>query len=210
VVLTESNGKATGSARSVKGFDVHEAISACSDLLDQFGGHMYAAGLSMPVENVEAFRERFERVVRERMPEEMRIPVEEIDLELGLDQINDRLVRDVQHMAPFGPRNMRPVFLSRGVVDSGSARIVGEDHLKLSLHPPGKPHKRFDAIAFRQGRHFDTVKSGEPFSIIYVLEENIWQGRKSLQLNVKDIKAGVDGVLENEPADRATGSVAMA
>ena len=179
VVLTESNGKASGSARSVKGFDVHEAIAACADLLDQFGGHMYAAGLSMPVENVEAFRERFERVVRERMPAELRIPVEEIDLEIGLDLINDRLVRDVQHMAPFGPRNMRPVFLSRGVVDSGSARIVGEDHLKLVVHSPGKPNKRFDAIAFRQGRHFDTVKSGEPFSMLYVLEENIWQGRKS-------------------------------
>jgi single-stranded-DNA-specific exonuclease len=210
VVLTESNGKASGSARSVKGFDVHEAIAACADLLDQFGGHMYAAGLSMPVENVEAFRERFERVVRERMPAEMRIPVEEIDLEIGLDLINDRLVRDVQHMAPFGPRNMRPVFLSRGVVDSGSARIVGEDHLKLMVHPPGKPNKRFDAIGFRLGKHFETVKSGEPFSILYVLEENIWQGRKSLQLNVKDIKAGVEGLLENEPANEASGSVTMA
>ena len=210
VVLTESNGKASGSARSVKGFDVHEAIAACADLLDQYGGHMYAAGLSMPVENVDAFRERFERVVRERMPVELRLPVEEIDLEIGLDLINDRLVRDVQHMAPFGPRNMRPVFLSRGVVDSGGARIVGEDHLKLSVHPPGKPEKRFDAIAFRQGRHFDTVKSGEPFSILYVLEENLWQGRRTLQLNIKDIKAGVEGILEHAPADGTPRSAAMA
>ena len=210
VVLTESNGKASGSARSVKGFDVHEAIAACADLLDQFGGHMYAAGLSMPVENVEAFRERFEQVVRERMPAEMRIPVEEIDLELGLDMITDRLVRDVQHMAPFGPRNMRPVFLSRGVVDSGAARIVGEDHLKLTVHPPGKPNKRYDAIAFRMGRHFDTVKSGEPFSILYVLEENVWQGRTTLQLNVKDIKPGTEGLLENETMNEASGSVTVA
>lgn len=205
VVLTESNGKASGSARSVKGFDVHEAISACADLLDQFGGHMYAAGLSMPVENVDAFRERFELVVRERMPESMRTPEEEIDLEIGLELINDRLVRDVQHMAPFGPRNMRPVFLSRGVVDSGSARIVGEDHLKLSVHPPGKPGKRFDAIAFRQGRHLDLVRSGEPFSILYVLEENIWQGRHSLQLNIKDIKPGAQGVVEGDTVTESTG-----
>jgi single-stranded-DNA-specific exonuclease len=210
VVLTESNGKASGSARSVKGFDVHEAISACADLLDQFGGHMYAAGLSMPVENVDAFRDRFEQVVRERMPESMRIPEEEIDLEIGLDLINDRLVRDVQHMAPFGPRNMRPVFLSRGVVDNGHARIVGEDHLKLTLHPPGKPGKRFDAIAFRQGRHFDMVKSGEPFSILYVLEENVWQGRTALQLNIKDIKPGVEGLLEDERTNATAGSITMA
>ena len=210
VVLTESNGKASGSARSVKGFDVHEAISACADLLDQFGGHMYAAGLSMPVENVDAFRDRFEAFVRERMPESMRIPEEEIDLEIGLDLINDRLVRDVQHMAPFGPRNMRPVFLSRGVVDSGSARIVGEDHLKLCVHPPEDPRKRFDAIAFRQGRHFDLVKSGEPFSILYVLEENIWQGRHTLQLNIKDIKHGTQGLLEGEAVSEKTGMNTLA
>ena len=140
----------------------------------------------------------------------MRIPVEEIDLELGLDMINDRLVRDVQHMAPFGPRNMRPVFLSRGVVDSGGARVVGEDHLKLNVHPPGKPNKRFDAIAFRMGKHFDIVKSGEPFSILYVLEENVWQGRTTLQLNVKDIKAGVEGLLENATMNEASGSVTVA
>ena len=168
---------------------------------------MYAAGLSMPVENVEAFRERFERVVRETMPPEMRIPVEEIDLEIGLELINDRLVRDVQHMAPFGPRNMRPVFLSRGVVDSGGARIVGEDHLKLTVHAPTRPNKRFDAIAFRQGKHFDMVKSGEPFSILYVLEENIWQGRRSLQLNVKDIKAGTEGLLENEHVNESSKAI---
>ncbi len=205
VVLTESNGKASGSARSVKGFDVHEAISACAHLLDQFGGHMYAAGLSMPVENVDAFRERFEEVVRARMPENLRVPEEEIDLEIGLDRVSDRLVRDVQHMAPFGPCNMRPVFLSRGVVDSGSARIVGDDHLKLVVHAPGKPGKRFDAIAFRQGRHFDLVKSGEPFSILYTLEENVWQGRHSLQLNIKDIKPGSQGLLEDEPVGENAG-----
>ncbi len=210
VVLTESNGKASGSARSVKGFDVHEAIGACADLLEQFGGHMYAAGLSLPLENVGAFRDRFERVVRERMSEELRVPEEEIDLEIPFDRITDRLCRDVAHMAPFGPHNMRPVFLARGVVDSGSARIVGEDHLKLSLHPPGQPGKRLDAIAFRQGRHLDLVRSGEPFSVLYTLEENIWQGRRSLQLNIKDIKPGTEGVLEGEAVAEGTGVNSLA
>ena len=198
VVLTESNGKASGSARSVKGFDVHDAIAACADLLDQFGGHMYAAGLTMPIENVPAFRERFEKVVRERMPANLRIPEEEVDLELGLDRITDRFVRDVQRMAPFGPKNMRPVFLARGVVDSGHARTVGDDHLKMQLHHPDHPQKRIEAIAFKQAHHFELVKSGEPFSVLYVVEENEWQGRKNLQLNIKDIKAGTVAVLEDE------------
>ncbi|MBK9760833.1 MAG: single-stranded-DNA-specific exonuclease RecJ [Flavobacteriales bacterium] len=198
VVLTESNGKASGSARSVKGFDVHDAIAACADLLDQFGGHMYAAGLTMPIENVPAFRERFEKVVRERMPANLRIPEEEVDLELGLDRLTDRFVRDVQRMAPFGPKNMRPVFLARGVVDSGHARTVGDDHLKMQLHHPDHPQKRIEAIAFKQAHHFELVKSGEPFSVLYVVEENEWQGRKNLQLNIKDIKAGTVAVLEDE------------
>ncbi|MBL7984819.1 MAG: single-stranded-DNA-specific exonuclease RecJ [Flavobacteriales bacterium] len=202
VVLTASNGKATGSARSVKGFDVHEAISACADLLDQFGGHMYAAGLTMPVENVEKFKERFEAVVRERMPAHLRIPEEEIDQEIALDRITDRFVRDVQRMAPFGPCNMRPVFLTRGVVDSGRARLVGESHLKLQVMDPAHPEKRIEAIAFKQAHHIELVKSGEPFSILYVVEENEWQGRRDVQLNIKDIQAG-NAPVEITPAGEA-------
>lgn len=204
VVLTESNGKASGSARSVRGFDVHEAISACADLLDQFGGHMYAAGLTLPLENVDAFRERFEQVVRERMPETLRTPQEEIDQEITLDRITDRFVRVLQHMAPFGPHNMRPVFLTRNVVDTGRARIVGEDHLRLQLQHPGQPGRRLDAIAFRQGQHLDLVKSGAPFSMLYVVEENEWQGRVNLQLNIKDIKPGIDRLFDDPPGDQAT------
>lgn len=196
VVLTESQGKAAGSARSVKGFDVYEAISACSDLLEQFGGHTYAAGLTLPLENVPKFRERFEEVVRATLPEQLRTPEEEVDLELPLNEVNNRLLNVIQYMAPFGPGNMRPVFLSRGVKDMGQARIVGVDHLKLSLVDAQHPLHRFDAIAFRQGHHLDLVKSGRPFSMLYVLEENEWQGRKTLQLNIKDIKEGVEGVLD--------------
>lgn len=198
IILTESNGKAAGSARSVKDFDLYEAIGACSDLLEQYGGHMYAAGLTMPLENVEKFSERFEQVVRERMRPEQRIPIEEIDMELSFNDVDMKLMNTLNHMAPFGPGNMKPVFLTRGVVDSGGARVVGEAHLKMSLMHPGDPGKRFEAIAFRQAHHDELVNSGEPFSVLYTMEENEWQGRTTLQLNVKDIKAGTEGVLTKE------------
>jgi single-stranded-DNA-specific exonuclease len=132
--------------------------------------------------------------------------VEEVDEVLDLERVTDRLARALNHMAPFGPANMRPVFASIGVVDSGRCRIVGEDHLKLALHPPGRPERAIDAIAFRQGRHLDMVKSGEPFSVLYTIEENEWQGRKSLQLNIKDIKAGVADVIEEPLVVHAAGN----
>ncbi len=198
VVLTESNGQAVGSARSVKGFDVYEAINACSDLLDQFGGHMYAAGLTMPIGNVDAFRQRFEATVRATITPEQRIPEEEIDLEIGLDQITTPLVRVLHHLAPYGPGHMKPVFLTRGVVQVGAPRIVGEHHLKMTLAMPGSDLP-FDAIAFKQAHHLDMVSSGQPFSVLYVIEENEWNGHVSVQLNVKDMRAGVDHVLVHEP-----------
>ena len=202
IVLTESNGKAVGSARSVRGFDVYEAISACSDLLEQFGGHMYAAGLTMPMENVAAFTERFEAVVRATLDPACRIPVEDVDMEVPLSEITDRLVRVLRHMAPYGPANMRPVFLTRAVVDTGSARIVGADHLKLTVRSAEGGGQAFDAIAFKQAHHFELVKSGAPFSLLYTVEENEWQGRRSIQLNIKDIKAGSVALLEGETAAR--------
>lgn len=208
VVLTESNGKAAGSARSVKGYDVYEAISACADLLEQYGGHTYAAGLTLPLENVGKFRERFEEVVRATLADHLRTPEEEVDIELPLNDVNNRLLQVIQHMAPFGPGNMRPVFLSRGVKDMGAARIVGQDHLKLSLVDVTHPIHRYDAIAFRQAHHLELVKSGQPFSILYVLEENEWQGRKTLQLNIKDIKPGTDGVLFGETSPHHATSAA--
>lgn len=198
IILTESNGKAAGSARSVKDFDLYEAIGACSDLLEQYGGHMYAAGLTMPVENVGKFAERFEQVVRERMLPEQRIPIEEVDMELDLAQVDMKLMNTLNHMGPFGPGNMKPVFLTRGVVDTGAARVVGEAHLKMSLMDPRDSSKRFEAIAFRQAHHDELVHSGEPFSVLYTIEENEWQGRTTLQLNVKDIKPGVEGLLITE------------
>ena len=202
IVLTESNGKVVGSARSVKGFDVYEAISACSDLLEQYGGHMYAAGLTMPLDHVEAFQQRFEEVVRATISPASRIPMEEVDMEIGLGDIDDRLVNILRHMAPFGPANMRPVFLVRGLVDTGSARIVGNDHLKLTLRSMDGHGPRYDAIAFKQAQHYEMVKRGDPFSALFVIEDNEWQGRTTVQLNIKDIKVGVDAPLEAALVDR--------
>jgi single-stranded-DNA-specific exonuclease len=202
VVLTESQGKAVGSARSVKGFDVYEAIHACSDLLEQFGGHMYAAGLSMPLANVDAFRVRFEAVVRESIDPALRMPEEEVDAEVRLMDLDDKLARILHHMEPYGPGNMRPVFLCRGVVDTGSARIVGEDHLKLALRMAGSNGPTLDAIGFRLGAHLERVKSGEPFSVLFTLEENEWNGRRTLQLNIKDLKGEVKDVLVGEEQSR--------
>ena len=203
VVLTESQGKAVGSARSVKGFDVYEAISACSELLDQFGGHTYAAGLTMPLENVATFRARFEAAVRATIDPALRTPEEEVDAEVHLAVLNDRLARVLHHMAPYGPGNMKPVFLTRGVVDTGNARIVGEDHLKMTLRMAGAPGPTIDAIAFRMAGFYEQVKSGEPFSVIHTLEENEWNGRTTLQLNIRDIKFQVKEVLVNESDSRA-------
>ena len=208
IVLTESNGKVAGSARSVKGFDVYEAISACSDLLEQFGGHTYAAGLTLDPANLETFRRRFEEVVRGTLREEQRTPEEEVDAEITLRDINDRFVRVLHHMAPYGPGNMRPVFLTRGVVDKGWARIVGENHLKMNLADPNDPRRELDAIAFRQGHHMDLVRSGAPFSVIYTLEENTWNGRTTVQMNIKDIKPGTADLLVNEPLASAVGEPA--
>ncbi|MBC3539539.1 single-stranded-DNA-specific exonuclease RecJ [Rufibacter sediminis] len=186
IILTESNGKATGSARSVHGFDVHQAILACSDLLDQFGGHMYAAGLTLPVENVPAFRERFEQIVAETILEEQRVPMVEIDMPLELHQINQKFFNILKQMEPFGPGNMAPVFMSTCVYDTGSARVVGDAHLKLRLTQDGETF--FDAIAFGMAEYYPRIQKGIPFDVCYCIEENVFRGNVTLQLRIKDIR----------------------
>ncbi|WP_192822527.1 single-stranded-DNA-specific exonuclease RecJ [Rufibacter sp. LB8] len=186
IILTESNGKATGSARSVHGFDVHQAILACSDLLDQFGGHMYAAGLTMPVENVPAFREKFEQIVVSTILEEQRVPMVEIDTTLDFNQINQKFFNILKQMEPFGPGNMAPVFMSTCVYDTGSARVVGDAHLKLRLTQDGDTS--FDAIAFGMAEYYPRILKGIPFDVCYCVEENVFRGNVTLQLRVKDIR----------------------
>ncbi|MFO7938314.1 MAG: single-stranded-DNA-specific exonuclease RecJ [Bacteroidales bacterium] len=190
VILTSSNGLATGSARSVVGYDIYQAIEACSDLLENFGGHMYAAGLTMKIENLDLFRQRFEAYVRETIREDQLQPQVDIDAELGLEEINDKFFRILRQFQPFGPGNMAPVFLARNVSDSGDGRIVGasKEHLKLSLVQEAAPFANFPAIAFQQGQHYKAIHSGSPFDICYSVDENEFRGRTTLQLNIKDIK----------------------
>lgn len=188
IVLTESNGKATGSARSVKDFDVYDAIEACSDLLEQFGGHKYAAGLTLKLENLAAFQQKFEEVVSATIQDHMLIPEIEIDEEIELSDITPKFFRVLNQFSPFGPGNMAPVFMSKNLVDKGAVRIVGNNHLKMDLHAPGKENETFSAIAFSQAKHFDEVLRKKTFSACYSIEENVFNGFSSLQLNVKDMK----------------------
>ena len=123
-------------------------------------------------------------------------------METGIGDIDHRPVNILRHMTPYGPANMRPVFLVRGLVDTGSARIVGNDHLKLTLRSMDGQGPRYDAIAFKQAQHYEMVKRGDPFSALFVIEDNEWQGRTTVQLNIKDIKVGVDAPLEAALVDR--------
>jgi single-stranded-DNA-specific exonuclease len=185
IVLTESNGMATGSARSVNGYDIHEAITQCSDLLEQFGGHKYAAGMTLKLENVELFRQKFEKIVSESITEDQLIPVVEIDMELNPDEIDPKFYRILKQFAPFGPGNMAPVFLTKNLIDDGYGRIVGANHLKLKLGKSGQPF--FDAIAFGMGEHLPKLSKRIPVDVCYSLEENHWNGKVTLQWMVKDM-----------------------
>ena len=188
IVLTESNGKATGSARSVKDFDVYNAIELCADLLEQFGGHKYAAGLTLRTENIEAFQQRFEEVVSASIEEHMLIPEIEIDAELELKNITPKFFRVLKQFAPFGPENMSPVFMTRNLVDKGYVRIVGTNHLKMDIQAAQNPRESFPAIAFGQANHFDNVLRRKIFTACYAIDENEFNGTTTLQLNIKDMK----------------------
>ncbi|MDR1172998.1 MAG: single-stranded-DNA-specific exonuclease RecJ [Bacteroidales bacterium] len=191
VILTESNGMATGSARSVEGFDLYKAIDACSDLLENFGGHMYAAGVTLKKENVAAFSKKFEDVVAASITDEQLTPNIVIDAEIDFADINPKFMRILKQFQPFGPKNMSPAFLTRNVVDTGNAKIVGKcgEHLKLDLRQTNNPQIIYPAIGFQQGEHYPIVHSGIPFNICYAIEENTFKGETRIQLQVKDIKS---------------------
>ncbi|MEZ0609221.1 single-stranded-DNA-specific exonuclease RecJ [Fibrella sp. WM1] len=187
IILTESNGKAAGSARSVAEFDVYEAIEACSELLEQFGGHTFAAGLTLPIENVDAFRQRFEEVVSARIRDEQLIPRVEIDIPLDFSEINGKFYRIMRQMSPFGPHNMSPVFRSDEVVLVGEPVVMKEKHLKFTCRQVRSGHS-FTAIGFGMAPWADHLHQGEPFSICYSIDENHYGGTSSLQLYLKDIR----------------------
>ncbi|MBT8253066.1 MAG: single-stranded-DNA-specific exonuclease RecJ [Bacteroidia bacterium] len=189
IVLTQDGEKLTGSARSVKGFDIYNALSECDDLLEKFGGHKYAAGLTMNIQHFEDFKARFEKVVAERISEHLRVQEILIDAEINIRDINPRLHRILSQFAPFGPDNMTPVFMSRDLFDTGYARPVGEDgdHLKLAV-VQGNNSQQINAIGFNLGHKYEMVGNRKKFMAAFTIDENHWNGRIDLQLKLKDIK----------------------
>ncbi|MEQ9187317.1 MAG: DHHA1 domain-containing protein, partial [Cryomorphaceae bacterium] len=188
IILTESNGKASGSARSVNGYDVHAAIERCHELLENFGGHPAAAGMTLSLKNVEAFQKRFEAVVAETIEPDQLIPTLQIDLEVDFVELTKNLLKTIDRMAPFGPGNMKPVFATYKVRDTGNSKRVGDGtHLKLEVEQEGNKGLKFSGIAFGMGDMVDQIKAADTFSVAYTLEENVYRGKSSLQLMVKDI-----------------------
>jgi len=186
IILTNTNGHIAGSARSVVGFDLYEALSECSDLLDQYGGHKYAAGLTMQRDNVSLFQERFEQVVTKSIKPEMLQPEVSIEKEINIDQIDSKFVRILNQFQPFGPQNEAPSFLSKGVTSASIAFIVGSTHLKFSIKQ--NDSISFDCIGFGLAEYVHEINTGKPFDICFCIEENTWRGKKNLQLNIKAIK----------------------
>ncbi len=190
VVLTESNGLATGSARSVKDFDLYEAIGSCSDLLESYGGHMYAAGLTMKIENISEFSRRFEEIVTRSMAGQPQVQTIDIDTKLALHEITPRFFRILRQFEPFGPHNQMPVFITEDVLDAGTSRLVGKnsEHLKLDLVEPDDSSAIYAGIAFNMSEKMPVIKSGMPFDICYSVAINEFRGKTNLQLYIRDIR----------------------
>ncbi|WP_313514163.1 single-stranded-DNA-specific exonuclease RecJ [Sphingobacterium sp.] len=186
IILTNTNGHIAGSARSVLGFDLYEALSECSDLLDQYGGHKYAAGLTMPTDNIGLFQQRFEEVVSKSIKPEMLQQEVSIEKEIRLAEIDSKFYRILQQFQPFGPQNEAPTFISKGVTMGYNAYIVGSTHLKFSVKQ--EDSTIFECIGFGLGEYVDLINSGKAFDICFSIEENSWRGKKNLQLNVKAIR----------------------
>jgi len=189
LVFTQSGDKLAASARSVKGFDVYDALHECAEFIEQFGGHKYAAGLTLLPENYEKFKAKFEEVVKTSIPEELRSPEIQIDNELFLSEISPKFFRILSQMGPFGPANMHPVFMARGLRDNGYGKPVGADesHLKLNILS-GADARTYNAIGFGLGDKHDLVKNGNSFKAAFTIDENHWNGNTSLQLLLKDIQ----------------------
>lgn len=187
IMLTESNGMLVGSARSVRGFNIHRAIESCTDLLENFGGHDFAAGLTLREENLSAFREKFEEYVKENISEAALRPELRINAELDFKDITPLFWKILKQFAPFGPGNMNPLFYAKGVFDSGYSKILKGNHLRLALKQKFKS-SAFYGIAFGKGEYYPQIHRQLPFDIAYKLEENIWEGRKTLRFLARDFK----------------------
>ena len=190
VVLTKSSELITGSARSVTGFDIYKAVENCRDLLENFGGHTYAAGLSLKEENLEAFKERFQQIATEEIIPEQMVPQIDIDAFLDLKEISPKFMSDLKKMSPFGPENQKPIFCTRGVQDYGTSKLVGRDqeHIKLEIIDSKSASSPIHGIAFGMSQYNAHIKQMKPFDICYTIEENTYNGNTTLQLQIKDIR----------------------
>ena len=187
VILTESNDKITGSARSVSGFDLYEAVLQCGDLLEKFGGHKYAAGLTMNRNNLEAFQQRFEEVVAARITSDMLTPSIEIDVPITFDAITPKFINVLRQMAPFGPENQKPVFEAKNVYVLNSLTNFKDRHIRFLAGQEGS-ETIFQAVAFDLAEHYEALARGNSFRIAFTVEENQYNGNTTVQLRVKDIK----------------------
>ena len=190
VVLTKSNGFVTGSARSVPGFDLYASIESCADILENFGGHVYAAGLTMKEENLAEFCRRMNSFVSGNISREDLTPVVEIDAKLDFSQITPKFIRILKQFQPFGPGNNNPVFLTEDVYDAGGGRKVGAGgvHLKLDLMQESQPYRQIGAIGFNMSEYYDHIKAGNAIDICYLIVENFYRGSSTVQLRLKDMK----------------------
>lgn len=187
VILTESNSKVTGSARSVNGFDLYSAILSCSDLLEKFGGHKYAAGLTLDINNLEAFQQRVEQVVSSTITDDMLIPVIDIDLPIRLDMITPKFLNILKQMAPFGPENPKPVFEAQNVFVFNSLTTFKDRHIRFLAGQEGCDNI-FQAVGFDLAEHYQRIARCDPFRMVFTIEENTYNGTTSIQLRIKDIK----------------------
>ncbi|MBR6362477.1 MAG: single-stranded-DNA-specific exonuclease RecJ [Bacteroidales bacterium] len=196
-VLTKSNGFVTGSARSIRGFDLYDSIEKCADLLENFGGHMYAAGLTLKEENLPEFARRIEEYVQTHLQEDVSTPVVEVDAVLDFAQITPKFFRILKQFQPFGPGNNAPVFLTENVYDDGNGRKVGPagQHLKLELMQESQPYHQIAAIGFNMSEYFDYVKNGNPVDICYSVVENYYRGNSTVQLRLKDMREREEDVI---------------
>jgi len=188
LVFTKSGNKLAASARSVKGFDVYNALEACSEFIEQFGGHKYAAGLTLKEENYEAFKQKFEDVVEATIDKRLLTQEITIDRQIELNDINDKFYRILSQFAPFGPGNMSPVFMSDNLKDTGYGKCVGEDdkHLRITVKQPNSD--KIVCIGFGLGDKLSLIKNKNTFKATYSIDENEWKGNVSLQLKLRDLQ----------------------
>ena len=188
IVFTKSGDKLAASARSVKDFDIYDALEASSEHLEQYGGHMYAAGMTLKEENYTSFKNKFEKVVKESIHPDLRKPEITIDAEIDLNSINDKFFRILKQFEPFGPKNMTPVFISKNIRDTGYAKTLGKDDEHLRLFVKQDNSQGFAAIGFSLANKMNTIESQKLFEAVYTIDENEWNGSISLQLKLKDIQ----------------------